>query len=89
MCLEAVKPRSFILAQFSEADRALVYVVRGPVSSGGVGFGGTSKLGRIKRPPGPSGKEEKDFRRAICSADLKRRDRVLVSPNMIAHCTRA
>jgi hypothetical protein len=51
MCLEAVKPRSFVLAQFSEADRALVYVVRGPVSNGGVGFGGTSKLGRIKRPP--------------------------------------
>jgi len=83
MCLEAVKPRSFILAQFSEAD-PLVCVVRAFAGAGGVCSTGTLTLGRIKQPPELSGKEEKNSGELIRSADLKGKDRVLVFAIMIA-----
>jgi hypothetical protein len=49
MCLDAVKPRSLILAQFSEGNRPTAGI--GPAGAGTVSVLRTSTLWEIKQPP--------------------------------------
>jgi hypothetical protein len=51
MRLDAMKPRSLALAQFSEADRPLVWILRAPVDTGRICSAIESTLGRIKHSP--------------------------------------